>query len=142
MSRQVRAALAPLCEGRDAQALVFEEAERPGKPLCGVNLYRRFVSAAKRAGLPRICLHDLRHTFGTRAIRKFPLHEVQRMMGHRHISTTEIYVHYAPDPDGAEKLSALWEEEDAPRPAPAPARAQRAIGAGELAPVVPLRRGA
>lgn len=30
------------------------------------------------------------------------------MMGHRHITTTERYPHYSPDPDGAAKLSALW----------------------------------
>jgi hypothetical protein len=53
-------------------------------------------------------LHDLRHTFGTQAIRAFKIHEVQRMMGHRHITTTERYLHYAPDSDAAAKLTALW----------------------------------
>lgn len=38
----------------------------------------------------------VRHTFGTQAIRRFKIHEVQRLMGHRHIRTTEIYLHYAP----------------------------------------------
>jgi integrase len=138
MTRQVRAVLLPLCEGKDPKALVFEEPDRPGQPISGINLYRRFVKAANRAGLPRIRLHDLRHTFGTQAIRRFKIHEVQRMMGHRHISTTEIYLHYAPDPDAAAKLSALWEEE-----APGPADGGRgAIDAAELAQVVPLRRAA
>jgi integrase len=139
MSRQVRAVLLPPCEGKDPKALVFEEPDRPGEPICGVNLYRRFIKAAERAGLPRICLHDLRHTFGTQAIRKFALHEVQRMMGHRHISTTEIYVHYAPDPNAAEKLSSLWEEDDPPTP---PVGREQAAAMGELAPVIPLRRAA
>jgi integrase len=49
--------------------------------------------------------HDLRHSFGTQAIRAFNIYEVQRMMGHRHITTTERYLHYAPDPDAAAKLS-------------------------------------
>jgi hypothetical protein len=30
------------------------------------------------------------------------------MMGHRHIATTERYLHYAPDADGAAKLTELW----------------------------------
>jgi hypothetical protein len=30
------------------------------------------------------------------------------MMGHRHLTTTERYLHYAPDPDAAAKLSGLW----------------------------------
>ncbi len=56
---------------------------------------------------PRV--HDLRHSFGTQAIRVFNIYEVQRMMGHRHITTTERYLHYAPDPDAAAKLSRLWD---------------------------------
>ena len=34
------------------------------------------------------------------------------MMGHRHITTTERYLHYAPDPDAAAKLSGLWQSDD------------------------------
>jgi len=56
-------------------------------------------------------LHDLRHSFGTQAIRAFNIYEVQRMMGHRHITTTERYLHYAPDPDAAAKLSGLWQSD-------------------------------
>jgi hypothetical protein len=33
------------------------------------------------------------------------------MMGHRHITTTERYLHYAPDPYAAAKLSGLWESD-------------------------------
>ena len=105
----VQAALKPFCEGRAPDALVFEHAARPGEPLCGVSLYRRYVSAAKRAKLPVLRFHDLRHSFGTQAIRAFNIYEVQRMMGHRHTTTTERYLHYAPDPDAASKLSGLWE---------------------------------
>jgi integrase len=73
-----------------------------------VDALSRTVHASKKAGLPKLRLHDLRHTFGTLAIRVFKIHEVQRMMGHRHITTTERYLLYSPDPDGAAKLSALW----------------------------------
>ncbi|MGH2891492.1 MAG: tyrosine-type recombinase/integrase, partial [Solirubrobacteraceae bacterium] len=72
------------------------------------DLYRRFIRACRRAGLPQVRFHDLRHTFGTRAIRKFKIHEVQRMMGHRHITTTEIYLHYTPDSEASAKLTELW----------------------------------
>ena len=34
------------------------------------------------------------------------------MMGHRHITTTGRYLHYAPDPDAAAKLSRLWQSDD------------------------------
>jgi integrase len=112
MSANVRAALLPYCQGRACDALVFEHDSKPGEPICGVSLYRRFVSAAKRAGLSVLRFHDLRHPFGTQAIRAFNIYEVQRMMGHRHIATTERYLHCASDPDAATKLSRLWQSDD------------------------------
>jgi len=126
MSANVRRVLWPFCLGKPGSALVFEHDSKPGEPICGTSLYRRFRSATQRAGLPRICLHELRHTFGTQAIRGFKIHEVQRMMGHRHITTTERYLHYTPDTEGAAKLTALWGERvgiengfEGPRPAAA-----------------------
>jgi len=113
MSDNVRAALRPYCEGRPADALVFEHEAKPGEPICGISLYRRFRSAAKRAGLPVLRFHDLRHSFGTQAIRVFNIYELQRMMGHRHITTTERYLHYAPNPEAAAKLSGLWSDAEA-----------------------------
>jgi integrase len=110
MTAHVRAALAPFCEGKAGERLVFEHDAKPGEPICGSSLYRRFISASERAGLSRLRLHDLRHTFGTQAIREFRVHEVQRLMGHRHITTTEIYLHYAPDENAAARLSSLWED--------------------------------
>lgn len=52
MSANVRRVLWPLCEGKDGDELVFQSPSRPGEPICGSELYRRFVSACKRAGLP------------------------------------------------------------------------------------------
>lgn len=114
MSDNVRGVLWPYCKGRPADALVFEHGSKPGEPICGISLYRRFRSAAKRAGLPILRFHDLRHSFGTQAIRAFNIYEVQRMMGHRHITTTERYLHYAPNPEAAAKLSGLWGDTAAP----------------------------
>jgi integrase len=122
MSDNVRAALLPFCYGRLGGGLVFEHELKGGEPICGTGIYRRFVSAARKADLPRLRLHDLRHTFGTQAIRVFRIHEVQRMMGHRHITTTERYLHYSPDADGAAKLSALWAAEVAEPPKVVPLR--------------------
>jgi hypothetical protein len=44
-------------------------------------LRRRFHAALERAGLPRLRLHDLRHTFGTIAVQVFPLTGVKGYMG-------------------------------------------------------------
>jgi integrase len=51
MTSNVRAALRPYCDGRPAGALVFEHPNKPGEPLCGMAVYRHFLTAAKRAGL-------------------------------------------------------------------------------------------
>ena len=126
MSANVRAALTPYCAGKDSHELVFQHDAKLGEPICGTGIYRRFLSASERAGLPKLRLHDLRHTFGTQAIRVFRIHEVQQMMGHRHITTTERYLHYEPDPDAAAKLTALWENAAAERPG----AAQPPAGAG------------
>lgn len=52
--------------------------------------------------------HDLRHTFGTIAVRVFPLTDVQAYMGHQSITTTMRYVHHVPRTDAAAKLSAAF----------------------------------
>jgi integrase len=52
LSDTVRAVLWSYCKWRQTDALVFEHAAKPGQPICGTSLYRRFRSAVKRAGLP------------------------------------------------------------------------------------------
>ncbi len=141
MSANVHEALLPLCACKRAHELVFQHEAKPGEPICGVSLYRRFRSAAERAGLPRIAFHDLRHSFGTQAIRAFNIYEVQRMMGHRHITTTERYLHYAPDPDAAAKLTSLWrvEEERPAGPKRSARRRARRRRVGRRGRSLPLR---
>jgi integrase len=70
-------------------------------------LRNRFHEALENAGLPRLRLHDLRHTFGTLAVQAFPLTDVKAYMGHADISTTMIYVHHVPRVDAADRLSRL-----------------------------------
>jgi integrase len=55
--------------------------------------------------------HDLRHTFGTMAVRVFPLTDVQAYMGHSNIQTTMRYVHHQPRADAAAKLAAAFEQD-------------------------------
>lgn len=55
-------------------------------------------SAARRAGIKRFTLHDLRHTFASHLVMEgIDLPTVQRLMGHANVSTTMIYAHLAPD---------------------------------------------
>ena len=67
---------------------------------------------AKVAALPRLRLHDLRHTWATLALRAgVPAHVVQRRLGHSHVSITlSLYAHasVADDTDAAEKVASLF----------------------------------
>jgi len=105
MTANVRAALLPFCAEKPPKAVVFEHADRPGEPMCGISFHRRFISTCRKAGLPRIRLHDLRHTFGTQAARELKIHEVQALMGHGSTKTTERYLHYVPDPQTSARLT-------------------------------------
>jgi integrase len=75
-----------------------------------------FYGALKRAGLGHkregedpIVFHDLRHTFGTLcASNGIPVGDIQHYMGHAHLETTQIYMHFAPKHDAAEKLTAAF----------------------------------
>lgn len=53
---------------------------------------KRFIRAQKKAGVRARRFHDLRHTFGSLAIRRFDLVAVKEMMGHSKLTTTERYV--------------------------------------------------
>lgn len=69
---------------------------------------RRYRRALKAAGLPAIRFHDLRHMFGSIAVKAFPISDVQQMLGHAHITTTMRYVHHRPGAEDAAKLAAAF----------------------------------
>lgn len=71
-------------------------------------LRRRYYTALEAAGLRRVRFHDLRHCFGSVAVRAFPLSDVQAMLGHAHITTTMRYVHHRPGADDAARLSSAF----------------------------------
>jgi integrase len=75
-------------------------------------LRRRYISARKRAYLREIRVHDLRHTFGSLAINKASIIQVQEWMGHADIDTTRRYLHYKSGPDEARLLAAAFRVEE------------------------------
>lgn len=51
-------------------------------------------TARCKAGLPDLRIHDLRHTFASTLVNQgVPLYEVQKLLGHSQIRTTERYAH-------------------------------------------------
>ena len=106
---ELRRALDALRVDRDVDGLVFSDPR--GGRLDGDAFRRRFYVALDCAGLgamrdadPPLRVHDLRHTFGTLAVRTAPIRTVQAWMGHASVTTTERYVHHVPADDDAERL--------------------------------------
>jgi integrase len=92
------------------QLLVFVDTE--GGPLRKSNVRRRsFEPLLKRAGIPRIRLHDLRHTAATlHFLSGTPARVIQEMLGHASIAITlGTYSHVLPSMqrEAAAKLDAL-----------------------------------
>src|SRR5439155_11281461 len=87
----------------DEDDLVF--VDEVGEHVDDWRLRGRFHDALDRAGLKRLRLHDLRHTFGTLAVQAFPLSDVKAYMGHADIATTMLYVHHVPLVDAADRLT-------------------------------------
>ena len=85
-----------------------------GGPFDAGRLRIRFHAAREEAGLKYLRFHDLRHTFGTLAVRVFPLTDVKAYMGHADVQTTMLYVHHVPQHDAADKLSAALRAESTP----------------------------
>ena len=57
-------------------------------------LRRRYATACKRAELRPLPFHSLRHHFGSIAVNRASLVQVQAWMGHSHIQTTARYLHH------------------------------------------------
>ena len=66
-----------------------------GKPY--VSIFYAWNSARTKAGIKDVRIHDLRHTFASTLVNQgVPIYEVQKILGHQNIRTTERYAHLAP----------------------------------------------
>ena len=94
---QLRDESAPL--GEVGHAIMTEWLQRPifANPKTGlpyVSFFYSWDAARKRAGLPDLRVHDLRHSFASFLVNAGrSLYEVQELLGHADIRTTSRYAH-------------------------------------------------
>lgn len=80
-----------------------------GNFMDGTMLSKRFRRAQQEANVRVRRFHDLRHTFGTTAVRRFDLPKVKEWMGHANLTTTQRYLHSRPRSDDANRLAEAFE---------------------------------
>ncbi len=94
-----------------------------GGHLAGHRLRDRYKAACKKAGLRPLRFHDLRHTFGTHAIRTADSREVMEWMGHQDLATTQRYLQFKPRQDAARRISAAFQADSVAEPSDATSKA-------------------
>jgi hypothetical protein len=131
----------------DDPVLVDPIGERLSDHVVRKGLYRAMAAAGidgDRGTGKAFVFHDLRYTFGTLAVRAFPLSNVQAYMGHADVSTTMLYVHHTPQHDAADKLTALARSAGSLERVPAGTEPSRSLPGprriGSPSAVCPVRR--
>jgi integrase len=100
----------------DTSAWVFTH--KSGSPLDPAKVYRMFVKSSAAAGLPKIRLHDLRHTVASLGLDTISDYaRVSKMLGHSAVAfTMQTYAHVTPASQ-AETASAIAGKIRAPQKA-------------------------
>jgi integrase len=71
-----------------------------------------YKAALIRAGLRELRFHDLRHTFGTRAVEQAEsILELKEWMGHANVQTTMRYLHYKSKAGAAHRLAEAFRDD-------------------------------
>lgn len=84
-----------------------------GGYLDGSALRRRYTKAQRTAGLRELRFHDLRHTFGSLAVGRASLVQLQAWMGHADVKTTMRYLHHKSHAAEADLLDGVFASEEA-----------------------------
>jgi len=79
-------------------AWLFPSSHAEDGPICLSTAQRVFTNAKCRAGIDKIGgIHSLRHAYATHRLEKgLPVHELQRLLRHNNLQSTERYLHWLP----------------------------------------------
>ena len=95
LSDQTLVLLGEIQSQRLSESFVFPN-PRTGKPY--VSIFYAWDTARKKADLGDVRIHDLRHTFASLLVNSGrTLYEVQKLLGHTQVKTTQRYAHLSHD---------------------------------------------
>lgn len=82
----------------------FFPGQQPDQPLTVTTPQKVFRAAKRRAGVHKNGgIHSLRHAYATHQLEAgLPVHQLQRLLGHRQIQATLRYVHWLPQQHGTQ----------------------------------------
>jgi len=80
------------------QSILFYSADDRATALTSNAIQRVYRAAKNKAGIEKIGgIHSLRHAFATHQLAAgVPLHELQHLLGHQNIHSTQRYIHWLP----------------------------------------------
>ena len=80
---------------------------QPDLPIAMECPQRAFTAAKRRAGIEKVGgIHSLRHAYATHQLEAgVPVHQLQRLLGHRSLQATMRYVHWIPGYHAGDKAS-------------------------------------
>ncbi|MGM3299120.1 tyrosine-type recombinase/integrase, partial [Bacillus cereus group sp. BC229] len=66
---------------------------------------KAFTQAKRLAGVERVGgIHSLRHAYATHVLEQgLPVHQLQRLLGHRNLQSTMRYLHWLPNQQGGDQ---------------------------------------
>lgn len=85
------------------RAWLFPSALFPDRPVHASTPQKAFTQAKRQAGVERVGgIHSLRHAYATHVLEQgLPVHQLQRLLGHRNVQSTMRYMHWLPGQQGA-----------------------------------------
>ncbi|WP_232059495.1 tyrosine-type recombinase/integrase [Vreelandella aquamarina] len=81
---------------------LFPSALFPDQALHASAPQKAFTQAKRLAGVERVGgIHSLRHAYATHVLEQgLPVHQLQRLLGHRNLQSTMRYLHWLPNQQG------------------------------------------